>query len=75
MIIYLTYILIALTSLVLIYIKPGFIKMASQNMALTKPTVKNRIIGFAIIIFCVILSLWMLVLLAAGVLGIMIVLK
>ncbi len=75
MIYYLTYILIALTTLVVIYIKPGFIKMAARNMAINEVTIKNRILGYATIIFCVLISIYMLVLLAAGVMGIAILLN
>ncbi len=75
MIYYLTYILIALTTLVVFYVKPGFIKMAARNMSMGEVTVGKKILGYATIIFCVLISIYMLVLLAAGVLGIYMVLK
>ncbi len=74
MIYYLTYILIALTAILVIYFKPGFIKMAARNMAMGEITVGKRILGYATIIFCVLISIYMMVLLAAGVFGIYIVL-
>ena len=74
MIYYLTYILIALTVLVLIYLRPGFIKMASRNLAQKDITVTGRIMGFAMIIFCVLISIYMLFLMLAGVMGIVIIL-
>ncbi len=73
MIYYLTYILIALTMLVLIYIKPGFIRMISRNMAESRPTVGKRIFGFAGIIFCALISIYMIILMFAGVMGIFLV--
>ena len=74
MIYYLTYILIALTGIVIIYVKPGLIRMISHSMALSEPTPIRRTFGFAAIIFCVLISIYMLVLLAAGVFGIYILL-
>ncbi len=74
MIYYLTYILIGLSVIVTIYFRPALIKMAGRYIARAEGNAGKRILGYASVIFCVLISIYMLMLILAGVMGIYIVL-
>lgn len=74
MIYYLTYILIGLSVIVTIYFRPALIKMATRYIAQAEGNAGKRILGYASVIFCVLISIYMLILIFVGVMGIVILL-
>ena len=74
MIYYLTYILIGLSVIVTIYFRPALIKMATRYIAQAEGSAGKRILGYASVIFCVLISIYMLILVFVGVMGIVILL-
>lgn len=74
MIYYLTYILIGLSVIITIYFRPALIKMATRYIAQAEGNAGKRILGYASVIFCVLISIYMLILVFVGVMGIAILL-
>ncbi|MBQ8603600.1 MAG: hypothetical protein IJ410_01980 [Oscillospiraceae bacterium] len=74
MVYYLTYILIGLSVIVTIYFKPALIKMATRYIAQAEGNAGKRILGYASVIFCVLISIYMIMLIIVGIMGIYIVL-
>lgn len=75
MIYYLTYILIGLSVIVTIYFRPALIKMGAKYIAAAEGNVGKRILGYASVIFCVLISIYMMILIFIGVMGIVILLR
>ena len=75
MIYYLTYILIGLSVIVTIYFRPALIKMGARYIAAAQGNVVKRILGYASVIFCVLISIYMMILIFIGIMGIVIILK
>ncbi|MBR5520465.1 MAG: hypothetical protein IKU54_00555 [Oscillospiraceae bacterium] len=75
MIYYLTYILIGLSVIVAIYFRPALIKMAGRYIGRAEGNAVKRILGFASVIFCVLISIYMILLIFIGIMGIAILLK
>ena len=75
MIYYLTYILIGLSVIVTIYFRPALIKMGARYIAAAQGNVAKRILGYASVIFCVLISIYMMILIFVGIMGIVIILK
>ena len=75
MIYYLTYILIGLSVIVTVYFKPALIKMAARYIARAEGNAIKRIFGYASVIFCVLISIYMMLLITAGIMGIYILMR